>query len=94
MVLATTSLVVVAFALPLAALVRSVARDRAIAAAERDVASLAPTLALPAVTPDLVTTAIDSTGTGADGRITVWLPDGSVVGDADGGERRRAGAGP
>ena len=82
MVLATTSLVVVAFALPLAALVRSVARDRAIAGAERDVASLAPTLALPGVTPELVTTAIDSTGTGADGRITVWLPDGTVVGDA------------
>ncbi len=84
MVLATTSLVVVAFALPLAALVRSVARDRAIATAERDVASLAPTLALPEVTPELVTTAIDSTGTGADGRIAVWLPDGTEVGDARG----------
>jgi signal transduction histidine kinase len=80
-VLATTSLVVVAFALPLGALVRSVARDRAIATAERDVASLAPTLALPEVTPELVTNAVESTGTGADGRITVWLPDGTVVGD-------------
>jgi signal transduction histidine kinase len=79
-VLATTGLVVVAFALPLGALVRSVARDRAIAAAERDVASLAPVLALRAAPPDLAT-AIESTGTGADGRLTVWLPDGSVVGD-------------
>jgi signal transduction histidine kinase len=81
-VLATTGLVVVAFALPLGALVRSVARDRAIAAAERDVASLAPALALPSITPDLVTSAIENTGTGADGRLTVWLPDGSAFGDA------------
>ncbi len=80
-VLATTTLVVVAFAVPLGALVRSVARDRAIATAERDVASLAPTLALPTVTSEMVTTAIDNTGTGANGRITVWLPDGSAVGD-------------
>ena len=63
-VLATTGLVVVAFALPLGALVRSVARDRAIAAAERDVAPLAPALALPSITPDLVTSAIENTGTG------------------------------
>jgi signal transduction histidine kinase len=80
-VLATTGLVVVAFAVPLGALVRSVARDRAIAAAERDVASLAPALALPDVTPDVVAPAIQSTGTGADGRLTVWLPDGTAVGD-------------
>jgi hypothetical protein len=43
-VLATTGLVVVAFALPLGALVRSIARDRAVAAADRDAASLAPVL--------------------------------------------------
>ena len=82
--LATTSLVVVAFAIPLGALVRTVARDRAIATAERDVASLAPTLALPSVSPDQVTIAAQSTGTGADGRIAVWLPDGSTIGDAAG----------
>ena len=45
-VVATTSLVVVAFAVPLGALVRSVARDRALSAAERDVGALAPVLAL------------------------------------------------
>jgi signal transduction histidine kinase len=85
-VVATTTLVVVAFAVPLGALVRTVARDRAIAAAERDAASLAPTLSVPGVTPDAVNTAIDSTGTGADGRMAVWLPDGTVVGDAAGAD--------
>jgi signal transduction histidine kinase len=79
-VLATTGLVVVAFALPLAALVRSVARDRAVAAAERDAASLAPVLALD-TSPAAVTAAVASTGTGADGRLAVWLPDGTAVGD-------------
>jgi hypothetical protein len=79
-VLATTGLVVVAFALPLGALVRSVARDRAVAAAERDAASLAPVLALD-TSPAAVTAAVASTGTGADGRLAVWLPDGTAVGD-------------
>ena len=80
-VLATTSLVVVAFAVPLGALVRSVARDRAISAAERDVTALVPVLAV-TNDPESVTTAIARTGTGADGRLTVLLPDGSSVGDA------------
>jgi signal transduction histidine kinase len=79
-VLATTSLVVVAFALPLAALVRSVARDRALSTAERDAASLAPALAVDPA-PEAVAGAIDSTGTGAAGRLTVWLPDGTMIGD-------------
>ena len=79
--LATTSLVVVAFALPLALLVRSVAVDRATTAAERDSAALAPILA---VTRDrsLVASAIDRTTTGAAGRLTVWLPDRTQLGDA------------
>ncbi len=79
-VLATTSLVVVAFAIPLGALVRTVAEDRAVATAERDAAALAPVLALDAA-PEAVETAIDNTGTGADGRLAVWLPDGTLVGD-------------
>ena len=80
-VLATTSLVVVAFAVPLGALVRSVAHDRAIANAQRDVASLSPTLAVDGVTPDMVAAAIDTTETGAADRMAVWLPDGTLLGD-------------
>jgi signal transduction histidine kinase len=82
-VLATTCLVVVAFAVPLAALVRSVARDRAIASAERDVAAMSPTLAGPDLTPDVVASAVQDTGTGRAGRMAVWLPDGTMVGDGE-----------
>ncbi len=79
-VLATTSLVVVAFAVPLGALVRTVARDRALDAAERDTASLAPVLAVDPM-PGSVLAAISSTTSGADGRLTVWLPDETMLGD-------------
>jgi signal transduction histidine kinase len=70
--LATTSLVAIAFAIPLALLARNVARDRALTAAERDVAALAPVLAL-TTDPALVGAAIARTGTGAAGRVTVWI---------------------
>ena len=77
---ATTTLVVVAFAIPLGGLVRAVARDRAITAAERDTAALAPVLALTA-DPASVVSAIERTSTGADGRLSVWLPDDTQLGD-------------
>jgi signal transduction histidine kinase len=80
-VVATTSLVVVAFAVPLGALVRSVARDRALSAAERDLGALAPVLALSPEEPAAVEDAIARTGAGADERLTVWLPDGTRLGD-------------
>ncbi len=79
-VVATTSLVVVAFAVPLGALVRSVARDRALSAAERDLGALAPILALDPEVP-AVEDAMARTGAGADGRLTVWLGDGTRLGD-------------
>ena len=77
--LATTSLVAVAFAVPLALLARNVARDRALTAAERDVAALAPVLAL-TTDPALIGAAVARTGIGAAGRITVWTAD-TRVGD-------------
>lgn len=78
-VAATTGLVVVAFAIPLAALVRDVAHDRAITAAERDTAALAPVLAV-TQEPELVGAAIVQTPTGGDGRLAVFL-DGAQIGD-------------
>jgi signal transduction histidine kinase len=78
--LATTSLVAVAFAVPLGLLARNVARDRALTGAERDVAALAPVLAL-TTDVDLIGAAIDRTATGAAGRLTVWT-DRDRVGDA------------
>jgi len=77
--LATTSLVAVAFAVPLALLARNVARDRGLTAAERDVAALAPVLAL-TTDPQLIGAAIARTGTGAAGHVTVWNGD-TRVGD-------------
>lgn len=78
-VAATTSLVVVAFAIPLAALVRDVARDRATTAAERDAAALAPVIAA-TTEPDLLIAAIEQTVTGADGRLSIFTND-TQVGD-------------
>ena len=82
-VAATTLLVVAAFAIPLAALVRDVARDRAIAAAERDAAALAPVVTA-TQDPDLIAAAIGQTQTGGDGRLAVFL-QGEQIGDRSDG---------
>jgi signal transduction histidine kinase len=84
--LAVTTLLVAAFAVPLGLLVRDVARDRAITDAERDMAALVPVLAV-AQDPALLEEAIDRTEAGADGRLGVWLPDGTRLGDRRPGER-------
>lgn len=76
-VAATTSLVVVAFAIPLAVLVRDVARDRAITAAERDVTALGPLLAV-TEEQELIVAAIGQTSTGRDGRLAVFVEDGQI----------------
>ncbi|MFZ6005879.1 MAG: ATP-binding protein [Actinomycetota bacterium] len=81
MTLAVTSLLVAAFAIPLSMLVRDVARDRAITDAERDIAALGPVLAV-ATEPELLEAAVARTTAGSDGRLSLWLPDGSLVGDS------------
>ena len=78
--LAVTTLVVAAFAIPLALLVRDVARDHAITDAEEDQAALAPVLAVDPA-PDLLAAAIGRTPSGQDGRFAVLLPDGTQIGD-------------
>jgi signal transduction histidine kinase len=78
--LAVTTLLVAAFAVPLALLVRDVARDRAITDAERDMAALVPVLAA-GQDPSVIAGAIERTTAGADGRLGVWLPDGTRLGD-------------
>jgi signal transduction histidine kinase len=78
-VVATTTLVVIAFAVPLGGLVRSVARDRAVTAAERDAAALAPVLAV-TDDHDLLSSAVARTATGSEGRLSVVLPDGTRLG--------------
>src|SRR5215210_44117 len=78
-------MVALAFLIPLAVLVRTLARDRALSAAELEAQSLAPVLAL-----TLDTTALDaavrSTNPGARGRLRIVLPDGTTVGGRPGGD--------
>jgi signal transduction histidine kinase len=78
--LAVTTLLVAAFAIPLALLVRDVARDRAITDAGQDQAALAPVLAVDPA-PELLAAAIERTPSGQDDRFAVLLPDGTQVGD-------------
>jgi signal transduction histidine kinase len=78
LVAATTSLVLVAFLVPLALLVRTVAADRAVSAATVEVESLSSLVA----TVDRRPLALALEQAGASGRrpYTVFFPDGSTVG--------------
>jgi signal transduction histidine kinase len=76
---ATTSLVLVAFLLPLAYLVRSLAEDRAVAAALQEAQSLA---VLAAVSPQAdLAGAVALLDQRSPRRLTVLLPDGRALGD-------------
>jgi len=81
-VLAASTLVVVAFAIPLGLLVRRVAEDRALEATGRDAAALAPVLALTGDV-DALAAAVERTATGRDGRLAIWLPGDRTVGSTD-----------
>lgn len=79
LVVAVTAMVTAAFVVPLGLLVRDLARDRALTAAELEAQSLAPVLAL---TDDVaaIGPAVGATRAGAAGRLTVFLADGRTVG--------------
>ena len=74
LVVATTSLVVVAFLIPLALLVRSSAADRAISGAAVDIQALAPVVAAGDAT------ALRAAVAAGPRKVTVFLPDGRLVG--------------
>ncbi|WP_410575691.1 ATP-binding protein [Amycolatopsis sp. cmx-4-61] len=76
MSLAVTSMVALAFLIPLALVVRQLADDRAMTDAERQATAVTPVLAITA-DPAVVEQALASTS----GRVAVHLADGSVVGD-------------
>src|SRR5437868_2202585 len=80
----TTIMVALAFLIPLAVLVRTLARDRALSAAELEAQSLAPVLALTQDTTAL-DAAVRATDPGARGRLVIILPDGTRVGGPPGG---------
>lgn len=81
MAAATTSMVVLAFLIPLAILVQTVVRDRALNAAELEARSLAPLLATEH-DPAVLQNAINSVSSGGAGQMTVYLADGTVLGHA------------
>jgi signal transduction histidine kinase len=78
LVLATTSLVVVAFLVPLALLVRSSAADRAVSGAAVDIQALAPVVAGADVAA--LRAALDDANRSGPHQITVFLPDGRIIG--------------
>lgn len=71
--LAVTSMVVLAFAVPLGLVVKQMASDRALGNAERQAAAIAPALAI-TTHHDQLQRAVASTEAGAAGRIAVHLP--------------------
>ena len=78
LVVATTSLVLVSFLLPLALVLRTLAADRAVSAAMAQTQSLAPLVtSLPARSLRLTVTQVNA---GSDTPVTIFLPDGTVVG--------------
>ncbi|MDK1472164.1 HAMP domain-containing sensor histidine kinase [Streptomyces sp. 549] len=82
--LAVTSMVALSFLIPLALLVQSEARSRAITVAEQRAAALAPVLAL-TTNPDDVQQAV--AGIDAAAHLGVHLPDGRLIGVAHARDR-------
>ncbi|SCK54941.1 Signal transduction histidine kinase [Streptomyces sp. WMMB 714] len=74
--LAVTAMVVIAFAVPLAMVVKETARDRAYSNAERQAATVGPVLAITTDKQQLEI-AVASTEAGGDGRIAVHVPTSS-----------------
>jgi len=79
MATATTSMVVLAFLIPLAFLVQTIVRDRALNSAELEARSLAPILATER-DPASLAAAVKSVSEAGSGQLTVFLADGSVLG--------------
>lgn len=77
--LAVTTMVALAFLIPLGLVVREIARDRAFADAERQAAALQPALVI-TTEQGALEPALASVPAGADGRMAVHLPDGAVIG--------------
>lgn len=78
LVAATTSIVLVAFLVPLALLARSVAADRAVSAATLEAQALSSLVAT--VDRDALVLALQRVNGDARYPVTVYLPDGSVLG--------------
>ncbi|WP_128378701.1 sensor histidine kinase [Streptomyces cavernae] len=89
--LAVTTMVVVAFAIPLGLVVRETARDRAFSNAERQAAAISPTLSI-TTERDELERAVASTQAGSDGRMAVHIPAAEGAPAVALGERRATAA--
>ncbi|MDH3293919.1 MAG: HAMP domain-containing histidine kinase [Acidimicrobiia bacterium] len=76
---ATSTMVALAFVVPLAALVQRTVADRAVDTARAEAASVVPSLVLGDGAAE-IEAAVGQTQAGLDGRMTVVLADGSVIG--------------
>ncbi|MFD5082699.1 ATP-binding protein [Kitasatospora sp. NPDC058406] len=91
---AGTTMVALAFLIPLGLMVQQTARDRAFTAAERQAAALGPALAI-TTDQDAIARAVASTDAGAQGRMAVHLPPPEGAGTkASTGSGSGATAGP
>ncbi len=81
MATATTLMVVLAFLIPLAILVQTIVRDRALDSAELEARSLAPVLATEH-DPAALAAAVRSESAAGSDQVTVFLADGTVLGHA------------
>jgi signal transduction histidine kinase len=79
LVAATSSLILVAFLVPLAILVRASAADRALSAAIVDVQALAPTVAT--AEEDALAQTVEAANASSARSLTVFLPNGRVLGE-------------
>lgn len=89
---AGTTMVALAFLIPLGMMVQQTARDRAFTAAERQAAALGPALAI-TTDEDAITRALASTDAGGQGRMAVHLPAVGQPAGAAGGDALHDGGG-
>lgn len=85
MAAATTSMVVVSFLLPLGIAVQTLAANQALREAETEARSLAPAIAT-VQDPQVLGELVRSAGASSIGRLTVFMPDGSVYGTPAGAD--------
>ncbi|MGA4542499.1 HAMP domain-containing sensor histidine kinase [Uniformispora flossi] len=77
--LAVTTMVALAFLIPLGLVVREIARDRAFSDAERQAAALQPALAI-TTDPVALEPALAKATAGSEGRMAIYLPGTAVIG--------------
>lgn len=85
--LAVTTMVVVAFAVPLGLVIQEMARDRAFSNAERHAAGMGPTLSI-TTDRDQLTRAVATSEAGGEGRMAVYVPPVDEAPALEIGDRR------